>query len=142
MRAAAQANIDANTQKAVSDAMMKIDQANIASTSNADVRNAMTQRMEENARVLDDLSYEKRQMIGLSKQQLENQEYFDKIQDVNIGNYQTINALNNLNQRYSDVKFDGQNYVSSAAPDFMNTLEMQNAMKYYQMMLNEQETKK
>lgn len=142
VRASGEANILANTQKAINDAMMKIDQTNLGSYNQAEERNAMTQRMEENAGVLDNLSYENRTLTTKTKSDWANQEYFDKIQEVNLGNYQTVNALNNLNARYSDVQFNGQNYTVADAPDFKNSLEMQNAMKYYQMMLEEEQKNK
>lgn len=116
VRAAAEANIDANAQKAISDVMMKIDTSNIAQYNQADNTNAQIQRMQENAGVMDDLSFEQRQLRAKAIHGQDMANYFDKIDAVNIGNYQTINALNNMNARYSDIQFDGNGYVVSPNP--------------------------
>ena len=141
VRAAALANVDANTQKSISDAMLRIDTANIQSKNQAEVTNARIQGREEDARVLDNLSFEKRQLTADAKTDLDFQNYFDKVREVNLGNFRQVNAINNANARHDNIQFDGNGYVVRDAPDFSNTL---NATQLAQMntMLEEYEKSK
>ncbi|MCB1712271.1 MAG: hypothetical protein KDH96_07285, partial [Candidatus Riesia sp.] len=139
VRAAAKANLEANTQKAIGDIMLKIDNANLSSEQRTEEVNSQIQRMEENASAKDALSYEQRQLLAKAKTEAEVANYYDKIQEVNIGNFATINALNNANARYSDIQFDGTGYVVSDAPDFERSLEQ---LMLARMMQQQKETKK
>jgi hypothetical protein len=134
VQAAANANIQANTQKALSDALLKIDTSNIQSLANAEQINAQIQQREEDARVMDDLSFEKRQLTAEAKTDLAMQEYFDKIQQVNLGNFRTVNAINDANARYDNVQFTGDGYVVRKAPDFSNTLDAAQLARAAQML--------
>jgi len=122
VRNASNANIDANTQKALAAAMLQIDEGNIKSKNNAEVINARTQMREEDARVMDNLSFEKRQLTADAKTDLAFQNYFDKNQEVNLGNFNTVNAINNANARYDNIQFDGNGYIVRDKPNFNNTL--------------------
>ena len=119
--------------------MLKIDNANLSSEQRTEEVNSQIQRMEENASAKDALSYEQRQLLAKAKTEAEVANYYDKIQEVNIGNFATINALNNANARYSDIQFDGTGYVVSDAPDFERSLEQ---LMLARMMQQQKETKK
>lgn len=123
VKAAAMANLNADTQGKITEMMSRIDSTNLASADKTESENVQIQRMEANAAAQDALSYEQRQYLAKAKTDAEIAEYFDKIQAVNIGNYATINALNNANARFSDIQFDGSGYVVSDAPDFEQSLE-------------------
>ena len=127
VRAAALANIEANTQKALSDAMLNIDRTNIQSINNAEITNARIQGREEDARLQDLLSFEQRQLLSDSKTDYALQEYFDKIQQVNLGNFQTVNEINNANARSSNVQFTGDGYIVKP----FDKDKMQQMLDYY-----------
>jgi hypothetical protein len=130
VKAAADANIDANTQKSISNTMLRIDASNIQSKNNAEIANARIQGREEDARVKDNLSFEKRQLTADSKTDLAFEQYFDKVREVNIGNFRQVNAINNANARHDNIQFDGNGYIVRDAPDFKNNL---NAIQLAQM---------
>ena len=141
VRTAALANIDANTQKALSDIMLNIDTTNLQSKNQAEVQNARIQGREEDARVLDNLSFEKRQLTADAKTDLAFEQYFDKVRETNLGNFKTVNAINNANARYDNIQFDGQGYRVAPAPKFTDNLNA-TQLAQLQTLLDEHEASK
>jgi hypothetical protein len=127
---AAKANARSSAKKSLNEAMIKVDVTNLASRQNAEQINSQIQRMEENAGAMDDLSYEQRQLTAKAKTDADMDAYFDKIDQVNIGNYMTIEALNRSNEMFSDVQATGSSSFDVNTPQgFKNMLDMYMAMQ-------------
>lgn len=140
-RAAALANIQANTNKAAADAMLRIDTQNIGSKNRAEEMNVRVGQRQEDARVQDDLNYEGRilQAKALTDNDLSN--YFNAGVDANVQGYKDINALNRANI-VSNHQFTGSGYVSPSTPDFSKYYQMTQDLTKYQKEQEEAKKKK
>lgn len=124
MKAAAQANITANTQKNINDVMLKIEGANQQARQQSNFRNSDIQRMEENARGQDALNYEKRQLLAKSIYDQNINNYFKKLQDTNVRNFKEVQNLNFDNAMFDDIQYQGDGTFSvSEAPDFKSQID-------------------
>ena len=124
VRAAANANITANTQKAASDLMLKIDTQNQGSENNAELVNARISSRQEDARVTDSLNYEQRALRSKALTDNDIQNYLNRAQEVSARNYNEINNLNMNNQNADTAQFNGPGYTQAAPPEFEEYLNM------------------
>lgn len=122
--AAAQANNLANTQKAVSNTMLNIENSNLANRQRVNQINLEQGNRQTNADLDDALNYERRQYLSdaIAEQDLFN--YYNQLQAVNRQNYLDINELNLRNALADDVQYRGDGtFAVSEAPDFMARLD-------------------
>lgn len=108
--AAAAANISSNTQRNANEILNQIESQNLQARQNTDQVNTQTQRMEENARVQDNLSYEERQLTAKAKTDNDIRNYFNNSQLVNKQNFKDIQDLNLTNSLYDDIGFNGNGF--------------------------------
>lgn len=141
VRQAALQNVQANTQKAANDIMLKIDTQNVNSKNSAEQMNTRIGNRQVDANAQDQLMFEGRALTAKSNTDRDYQNYFNKGMEVNLQNYRDINALNRSNATH-DVQFDGQNYIKSNAPDFSKYYEMSQQLAKYQQEQEELEKNK
>lgn len=117
-RAAALIGLSANTDESINKILSETNRINSQMVSNAEARNATIQAMEENAAAQDALSYEQRQLRaqGLTDNDIRN--YYNKLQDTNVRNYEKVNEMNLLNAMYNDFQFTG-NTVEKTSPNIV-----------------------
>lgn len=115
-RTAALATLNANTQQNINKAVSETAKINSQIQTQADMQNAQTQRMEENAAAQDALSYEQRQLTAVARTQNDYANYYNTTQANNVRNFNTINDLNLLNAMYDDYQFTGTG-VEKTSPD-------------------------
>lgn len=115
-RIAALTALNANTQQNINRVVSETNKVNSQITSNADMQNAQTQRMEENAGAQDALSYEQRQLMALARTQNDFANYYNTSQANNVRNFNTINNLNMMNAMYDDFQFTGSG-IEKTSPD-------------------------
>jgi len=122
-RIAALSNLSSNTQQNINKVVSETNRINSQIITNADLQNANTQKMEENAAASDALSYEQRQYMGLAKTQNDYANYYNTLTANNVRNFNTINDLNLTNAMYDDYQFTG-NGIERVTPDarFVNPL--------------------
>lgn len=104
-RRAAIANLNANTQQNINKAVSETARLNSQIQTQADLQNAQTQRMEENAAANDALSYEQRQLTALAKTQADINNYYNTLQERNAMNFNKINQLNLINAMQDDYQY-------------------------------------
>jgi len=104
-RAAAIAQVQANTQANLNNVMGQVAGQNQASTFQANAANAQIQAREEDARANDLLNYEGRilKADAITQQNLRN--YYNTAQKVNLGNYNTVNSVNLINSMYDNARY-------------------------------------
>nr|DAI89617.1 MAG TPA: hypothetical protein [Caudoviricetes sp.] len=104
-RAAAIAQVQANTQAQLNNVIGQVAGQNQASTFQANAANAQIQAREEDARANDLLSYEGRilKADAITQQNLRN--YYNTAQKVNLGNYNTVNSVNLINSMYDNARY-------------------------------------
>lgn len=122
-RRAALANLNANTQQNINKAVSETARVNSQIQSQADMQNAQTQRMEENAAAQDALSYEQRQLRALAVTQNDFANFYNTQQANNVRNFNTINNLNLMNAMYDDFQFTGDG-IEKTSPDLLFTNPM------------------
>jgi len=89
-----------------------VTRTNIANAQNqqqTDQFNIGQANLEENARAHDTLDFERRALTGLSKTRTDLRNFFDFNRRVALGNFNTINRLNLLNQIHENFNTDGTN---------------------------------
>lgn len=112
-RAAAIAQVQANTQAELNKVMTNVEGLNMNARAQADTFNAQTQAQEENMRVNDLLSYEGRILKAddITQQNLRN--YYNTNQKVNMANYNAVQGVNLLNSMYPNQAFTGNTVEST-----------------------------
>lgn len=104
-RAAAIAQVQANTQANINNVMSQVAGQNQASTFQANAANAQIQMREEDARATDLQNYENKilKADAITQQNLRN--YYNTAQKVNLGNYNTVNSVNLVNSMYDNARY-------------------------------------
>jgi hypothetical protein len=120
-RASAIAQVQANSQNALNQAIAQSQGANQQAKFNADVTNAQIQMKEEDMRNNNLQNYENKitKADTLTQQNLRN--YYNNAQKVNLTNYNYVQGLNLVNDRFDNAQFDGQG---------MNMVALQKAKDY------------
>jgi hypothetical protein len=113
-RAAAVAQIQANTQSAINSAVAGTTSANQGAKFNTDVTNAQIQMREEDMRNKDLTDYEAKILKADAITQANLRNFYNANQKVNTGNFNYIQGLNLINDRYDNAQFtgDGTEYVN------------------------------
>jgi hypothetical protein len=113
-RAAAVAQIQANTQSAINNAVAGTTSANQGAKFNTDVTNAQIQMREEDMRNKDLTDYEAKILKADAITQANLRNFYNANQKVNTGNFNYIQGLNLINDRYDNAQFtgDGTEYVN------------------------------
>lgn len=118
-RAAAIAQVQANTQAQLNNIMGQVAGQNQASVFQANTANAQIQMREEDARATDLQSYENKilKADAITQQDLKN--YYNSAQRVNLANYNAIEGTNRLNQFYANSQLtpNGVQSVNLAQAD-------------------------
>lgn len=107
-RAAAIAQIQANTQNELNKVMTNVATQNQQTQFNTRNQNAQIQHMEENARATDALNYEGRILTAAAKTEANLRNYYNQMQKINLANYNAVNQANLLNDLYPNMQFTGQ----------------------------------
>lgn len=104
-RAAAIAQVQANTQANLNNVMGQVAGQNQASVFQANAANAQIQAREEDARATDLQNYENKilKADAITQQNLRN--YYNTAQRVNLGNYNTVNSVNLVNSMYDNARY-------------------------------------
>ena len=126
-RASAIAQIQANSQNALNQAIAQSQGANQSAKFNTDVSNANTQRAEEDMRNNDLQNYENKILTADAKTQRDLRNYYNVNQKVNLTNFNAINGLNLVNDRFDNAQYDGQG---------MNMENLQKARNYDDFIAN------
>ena len=108
-RRAALANLAANSQENINKSVTQVNIANANNQQQTDQFNIGQSNLEENARAADTLDFERRALTGLSKTRTDLRNFFDFNRRVALGNFNTINRLNLLNQIHDNFNTDGTN---------------------------------
>lgn len=106
-RASAIAQIQANSQNALNQAIAQTQGANQSAKFNADVTNAQIQMKEEDMRNNDLQNYENKILTADAKTQRDLRNYYNANQKVNLTNFNAINGLNLINDRFDNAQYDG-----------------------------------
>lgn len=118
-RAAAIAQVQANTQAQLNNVMGQVAGQNQASTFQANAGNAQIQAREEDSRASDLLSYEGRILKADATTQQDLKNYYNSAQRVNLANYNAVEGTNRLNQFYANSQLtpNGVQSVNLAQAD-------------------------
>ena len=108
-KATATAQIQANSQNAINQAIGQTQGANQQAKFNADVTNAQIQMKEEDMRNNNLQNYENKITKADTLTQANLRNYYNANQKVNVGNYNFIQGLNLVNDRYDNAQYNGQN---------------------------------
>lgn len=108
-KAVATAQIQANSQNAINQAIGQTQGANQQAKFNADVTNAQIQMKEEDMRNNNLQNYENKITKADALTQANLRNYYNANQKVNVGNYNFIQGLNLVNDRYDNAQYNGQN---------------------------------
>lgn len=113
-KASAIAQIQANTQNALNQAIAQTTGANQQAKYNADVANAQIQMREEDMRNTDLQNYETKILKADANTQRDLRNYYNNAQKVNLTNYNYVQGLNLVNDRYDNAQFtgDGSEFVN------------------------------
>lgn len=104
-RAAAIAQVQANTQANLNNVMGQVAGQNQASVFSANNANAQIQAREEDARATDLQNYENKILKADSITQQNLRNYYNTTQRVNLGNYNTVNSVNLVNSMYDNARY-------------------------------------
>ena len=104
-RRAALASLNANTNNQLNGAISEVNRVNSQIKTQTDRVNLQQSNMEENFLATDALDFERRQLTALAKTQNDIRNYFNQLRRVQVGNFNTINNLNLLNDLNSDFQF-------------------------------------
>ncbi len=106
-RASAIAQIQANTQNAINQAVAGTTGSNQQAKFNTDVANAQIQAREEDMRNKDLTDYEAKILKADAITQANLRNYYNAAQKVNLGNFNYVQGLNLINDRYNNAQFTG-----------------------------------
>ena len=112
-RASAIAQVQANTASEISKVMGAVQTQNMQGKVQTDAMNAQVQMAEENARQQDVLSYEARTFKSDAITQANLRNYYNTMNKINVGNYNTIQSLNMLNAMTPNQAFTGDEVVTT-----------------------------
>ena len=142
VRQAALQNIQANTQKAANDIMLKIDTQNVNSKNSAEQMNTRIGNRQVDANAQDQLMFENRSLTAKSITDADLNSYFNKGNEVNQQNYKDIEAINRLNSTHDAQYIPGRGFIKPSAPDFSKYYEMTQQLAKYQQEQEEKNKKK
>lgn len=117
-RAASIASLSSNIGDSINKAYQHSNTFNSQATAQAEMVNARTQAMEENAAAQDALSYEQRQFRAKSLTDNDIRNYYNTLSSDNIKNYNEVNNINAANALAEHYQYDGNNYVQVDTPFF------------------------
>lgn len=108
-RAAAVAQINANTQAANAKAIYQTEAANAQILNKAESKNAQIQMREEDMAANDALSFEKRQQTAQAITEEQIKQYYDYMRRLNTSKFNDIRRMNTINNIYDnyDINADG-----------------------------------
>lgn len=136
-RQAVLAQISANTQDSASKTISTTNRANQQAQQQADAFNIRQGDREVDAAASDALSYEQRMLTGLSNTENDIRDFFEKTQELNMQNFNTVNELNYLNALNDKFQFDGTGFQqtgkSPTKEEMLNQIRLAQAttkMKY------------
>jgi len=132
-KAAAIAQIQANTQNALNQAVAQTTGANQQAKFNTDVTNSQIQMKEEGMRNNDLQNYENKILKADAITQANLRNYYNAAQKVNVGNYNYVQGLNLINDRYDNAQFTG---------DGSEMINLQKAQAYDSFMAKTAEQRK
>lgn len=115
-RIAGLASINANVGENINKTYNSTDTFNAQAVARAEGQNAQIQAAEENARGQDAMSYEQRQLRAKALTDNDVRNYYNRIQENNVKNYNKVNEFNLLNAMYDDFQFDGNTVKNYGAP--------------------------
>ena len=104
-RRAALASLNANTTNAINSAIQQTNRTNAQLKTQADQINLQQDNAEENFLATDALDFERRQLTALAKTQNDIRNYFNQLNRIQVGNFNTINDLNLINDLNDDFQF-------------------------------------
>lgn len=104
-RAAATAQIQANTQAELNKVMSQTESQNMLAKTQTDQFNAQTQRVEEDYRVKDLQDYETKILTADWKTEANLRSYYNQLQKINNVNYNAVENVNLLNQAFENVAY-------------------------------------
>lgn len=117
-KAAAEIGLTANENMMSNKVIADVNRANSAARNAVDVYNAKVSDAEENASAQDALDYERRTHTALGNYDKELQSYFNRLQENQMNNWKTVEALNRYNALNPDVQFTGEGYEVNRNPGF------------------------
>lgn len=106
-RRAALATLNANTNNQLNQVIQQTNRTNSQIKTQADLTNLQQSNAEENFLATDALDFERRQLTALAKTQNDIRNYFNQLNRIQVGNFNTINDLNLLNDMNDDFQFTG-----------------------------------
>jgi len=112
-KAAAVAQIQANTQNEIGKIMNQVQGQNIQSTAQANTTNAQIQSQEENQRIAQLLGYENRMFTTLAKTDAINRARDEADIKTRVGNFNTINNLNLMNQAFENTQLSSNGNIET-----------------------------
>ena len=112
-RRAALANLTATSQDSINQSTTQVNIANAQNQQQTDQFNIGQSNLEENARASDTLNFEARALTGLAKTREDLANFFDFNRQTALGNFNTVNRLNLLNQLTENFNTDGTNIVTT-----------------------------
>src|SRR5699024_2060899 len=110
-RAAAIAQISANTQSANRRAISQAETQNAAIRNNVAAQNAQIQMAEENAAAEDALSYERRQQTAEAKTEEKLQQNMNFNRRLNNSRFNDVRRMNTINQLMENYMIDSQGNI-------------------------------
>lgn len=117
-KAAAEIGLTANENMMSNKVIADVNRANSAARNAVDVYNAKVSDAEENTSAQDALDYERRTHTALGNYDKELQSYFNRLQENQMNNWKTVEALNRYNALNPDVQFTGEGYEVNRNPGF------------------------
>lgn len=110
-RRAVLASMTANSQENINKAISQTNMVNAQNFQQTEQFNIGQSNAEENARAQDMLDFERRQLTALAKTQADIFNYFDYNRKIQLGNFNTVNRANLLNDIFENYNFDGNGIV-------------------------------
>lgn len=117
-RAAQIAALTGNIGENINKVSTTTDTFNAQATARAGAQNAQIQAMEENARGQDALSYEQRQLRAKALTDYDVRNYYNRLQENNVRNFDQINNLNYVNANADHHQFNGMTFEQISNPYF------------------------
>lgn len=111
-RAAAIAQINANTQAANTNAIYQTETQNAGIANQTAAQNAQIQMREEDAATRDALSYEQRQLTAAAITEEQIQQYYDFLRKSNISKFNDVRRMNTINQIMPNYNIDSQGNIT------------------------------
>ena len=142
-RRAALASLNANTNNQISSAIQQTNRFNSQVKTQTDQINLQQSNAEENFLASDALDFERRQLTAVAKTQNDIRNFFNQLNRIQIGNFNTINDLNLLNDLNDDFQFTSRGVEKTTPnPVFTSDPALRRMLQREQILATTQSKKK